>query len=120
MASVPPTAAPTIPGASAAPSIVYVQQPAGSSKFGGPMIKVVLIAGVGMAVYYWWANSTLGQFSGWNLMTKFLNPQAWKTNMNIAQESGKQCGKKAKGIGIATCGVSSFFSSGLGGLIKTK
>lgn len=115
IAQATPTSAPT-----STPSVIYVQQ-SGSGGFGGPIIKVVLVAGVGIAIYYWWSNTTLGQFSGWNLMNKFFNPKAWDQEKKIAQESGKKCKQQAKGsLGVASCGVSSFFSSGLGGLIKTK
>lgn len=104
-------------GAAAAPQPVVVQS---SSRFGGPMIKIVIVAGIGIGVYYWWSNTFLGQFSGWNLMNKFLDPKQRERSQKISKEVGQNCNKQAKGWGKATCGISGFFSSGFGGLISFK
>ncbi len=118
MATINAATATANPAVATSPPPIIIQQQ--SSSLGGPVIKVVIIAGVGLALYFWWSNTTLGQFSGLSLITKLTDPNQWKRSQKIAQESGKECGKQAKGLGKATCGVSSFFSSGLGGLIKTK
>ena len=98
------------------PQPIVIQQAGGG--FGGPLIKIVLISGAGIAVYYWWSNTTLGKFSGWNLWNKFLDPKQRERSQKISKEVGSKCGKETKGLGKITCIGSGLFSSGLGGLFK--